>query len=88
MVMLAKKTDRFTETGNEQETVIMRIDSGEFFSLTGTAVVAWQLIDGTRDRTDIVAALASLFRADRARLEAETDEFLDQLKRWGLIVEQ
>jgi hypothetical protein len=46
------------------------------------------LIDGTRDRTDIVAALASLFRADRARLEAETDEFLDQLKRWGLIVEQ
>ena len=88
MAALAKKTDRFTETGNDQETVIMRIDSGEFFSLTGTAVVAWQLIDGKRDRTDLVAALASLFRVDQGRLEGEIDEFLDRLKSWGLIVEQ
>jgi hypothetical protein len=88
MAALAKKTDRFTETGNSQETVIMRTDSGEFFSLTGTAVVAWQLIDGKRNRADLVATLASRFRADQDRLETEIDEFLDQLKSWGLIVEQ
>ena len=59
MRALTKLTDRFTETSIDDEIVIMRLDNGEFFALSGTAAAAWRLIDGQRDRLALVDALAS-----------------------------
>jgi hypothetical protein len=45
------------------------------------------LIDGKRDRAELIAALASQFAVDQARLEIDVDEFLIRLKASGLLVE-
>lgn len=87
MSSLTKQTDRITETATEAETIVMRIDNGEFFALSGTAAAAWGLIDGKRDRAELIAALASQFAVDQARLETDVDEFLIRLKASGLVVE-
>lgn len=87
MSALAKRSDRFTETDIDEEIVVMRLDNGEFFSLAGTAAVTWRLIDGTRDRGALLAALADDYDVGEASIESDVDEFLQQLKDGGLIVE-
>lgn len=84
--MLTKQLDRFTATQIDDEVVVMRLDSGDFFSLTGTAAAVWQLIDGTRDRAALIEALASQFDSNDGEIAADVDGFLAQLKEQGLIV--
>ena len=85
MTALTKHRDRFTEADIDQEIVIMRLDSGEFVSLSGTSAAIWRLIDGTRDRDTLVAALASEFDADHRRIGADVDGFLGQLRDMELL---
>jgi hypothetical protein len=86
MTNLAKQIDRFTETDIDDEIVVMRLDTGEFFSLAGTGAAAWRLIDGTRDRAGLINALAAEFDGEEAEIAADVDEFLLQLKEFGLVV--
>jgi pyrroloquinoline quinone biosynthesis protein D len=85
MTPLAKQFDRFTETAIDDEIVVMRLDSGDFFSLEGTAAATWRLIDGTRDRAALIKALAADYGSDESEIAADVDDFLSQLKRQGLV---
>lgn len=85
MTILAKQAGRFTETEIDDEIVVMHLDTGEFFSLAGTAAATWRLIDGTRDPTALVEALAAEFGGDRREIAADVDEFLAHLKGLGLV---
>ena len=85
MTVIAKETGRFTETEVDDEIVVMHLDTGEFFSLAGTAAATWRLIDGTRDLTALVDALAAKFGGDRSEIATDVDEFLAQLKGLGLV---
>lgn len=82
---LTKCSDRFTEADIDSEIVVMRIDNGEFFSLSGTSAAIWRLIDGTRDRTALVADLAAEFDTDEGRIGADVDAFLVELRDSGLL---
>jgi len=84
---IAKRPDRFTEADIDEEIVIMRLDNGEFFSLSGTGADIWRLIDGSRDRETLVAALAKDFDADEQRIAADVDALLRQLRETGLLAE-
>lgn len=83
---LTKTAGTFTETAIEDEVVVMHLASGEFFSLTGSAATIWTLIDGTRSRTEVLAALIAEFGEDEARIAADLDTFLAQLRAAGLVV--
>ena len=85
MSAIAKQTGRFTETGIDEEIVLMRLDNGEFFSLTGTSAAIWRLIDGQRDRSALMGALTAEFGADEASIAAEVDDFLQELTELGLL---
>lgn len=85
MKRISKQTGRFAEAGIDNEIVVMRLDNGEFFSLEGTAAAAWRLIDGTRGREELVAALADQFDGAAADIAADVDEFLASLRDMGLI---
>ena len=85
MTPLVKRLDRFTEADIDEEIVVMRLDNGEFFSLSGTSADIWRLIDGRRDRPALVAALAGAFDVDEQRIAADVDAFLAQLKDTGLL---
>ena len=85
MTAIAKLSDRFTEADIDHEIVIMRLDTGEFFSLSGTGAAIWRLIDGERDRASLLGALTSEFEDDEATIVDDVDEFLTRLKDVGLL---
>jgi hypothetical protein len=85
MTALAKLAARFTEAEIDDEIVIMRLDNGEFFALSGTAAAIWRLIDGTRDTDELVAALANQFAADEHDVAGDVNDFLRRLEDTGLL---
>jgi hypothetical protein len=87
MNRVIKLSERFTEAAIDDELVIMRVDTGEFFSLTGTAATTWRLIDGNRGRDALLAALADEYSTDEAAIAADVDDFLAQLKETGLLAD-
>ena len=87
MTAITKLSERFTEADIDQEIVIMRIDSGEFYSLSGTAAAIWRLIDGQRDRAELIATATREFEPGERDIAADVDEFLAQLRETGLLGE-
>lgn len=85
MMPIRKLSGRFTEADIDDEIVIMRIDSGEFFGLSGTAAAAWRLIDGTRDRAALLSALAGEFGTAQNAIAADIDDLLARLRETGLL---
>lgn len=82
---LTKRSDRFTEADIDQEIVVMRLDSGDFFSLSGTSAAIWRLIDGTRDRAALIAALEREFAGEETTIATDVDELLARLREIGLL---
>ena len=85
MTAVTKRTGQFTETEIDDEIVVMHLGTGEFFSLTGSAAATWRLIDGTRDRSGLVAALSAKFDGQETEIASDVDEFLDKLLSMDLI---
>lgn len=85
MTILAKDPARFVETVIDEETVIMLLDSGDFFSLSETGRAIWQLIDGQRDRAALLAALSAEYDVPVEVLAPDLDDFLVDLRTAGLL---
>lgn len=82
---LVKRNDCFVETEIDGETVVMELETGDFFSLSGSALSIWQLIDGTRDPRSLLAAVAAEYQAPEAQLANEVDAFVADLKAAKLV---
>ena len=82
---LTKDPTAFAETRIDDEIVIMNLASGDFFSLEDSAAAIWDLIDGTRTRAAVLAALADAYDAAEADLARDLDDFLGELRAGGLI---
>lgn len=85
MSLPSKDSARYAETKIDDETVVMSLETGDFFSLTGTAQAIWRLLDGTRDRAAILAALAADYEAPETVIAAEYDAFVAELHAAGLL---
>ncbi|MGH6787844.1 MAG: HPr-rel-A system PqqD family peptide chaperone [Novosphingobium sp.] len=85
MSAIRKVHDRFAETVIDDEAVVMDLDSGQFYSLSGTALAVWRLVDGARGRSELIAELADRFGTRPAEIAADVDAFLDELSDAGLI---
>ena len=88
MIKLAKLTDRFSEADVDDEVVVMRLDTGEFYSLSGTAAVIWRTIDEAHDRASLIALLGQQFDGSDAAIAADVDEFLAQMRDIGLLAQR
>ena len=82
---LTKDPAAFAETRIDDEIVIMNLASGDFFSLTDSAATIWDLLDGTRNRAALLAALTSQYDAEKQALANDLDTFLGELRDGGLI---
>lgn len=82
---LVKQTSSFSETAIDDEVVLLNLDDGTFFSLTGTAAAIWSLIDGTRNHAAILALLASTYDETPETIGPELDAFLAQLMAAGFL---
>lgn len=85
---LKKRGDRFVETQVDGEVVIMDLASGDFFSLRDSALEIWRLVDGSRDRDAILAALSDDYGVAVTSLADDVDAFLDQAVSAGLIARE
>lgn len=85
LAAIRKRSHRLAETRVDEEIVVMQLDSGQFFSLSGTAADAWALIDGERNSTQIVDALANEYDGDRDQVGREVEAFLSRLEENGLL---
>ena len=83
--LLTKVPAAFAETRIDDEIVIMNLASGEFFSLKDSAAAIWDLVDGSRDRAAVLAALTSQYDALPDALARDLDTFLGELRVGGLI---
>jgi|KBSMisStaDraftv2_1062788.scaffolds.fasta_scaffold1253499_1 hypothetical protein len=88
MTALRKQRDRFTETSDSDEIILMRMDTGEFLSLSGTAAAIWKLIDGERDRDSLIEALEAEFAESAAGIAKDVDRLLGQLIGSGLLASE
>jgi hypothetical protein len=84
---LTKLRDRFNETANGDEIIIVQLDRGDFLSLTGIAAMVWRLIDGKRSRTDLITTLANEFALENEVIAGDVDDFLKQLRQSGLLAD-
>ncbi len=82
---LTKDPTAFAETRIDDEIVVMNLASGDFFSLEDSAAAIWDLIDGTRNRAAVLAALDGAYDAAGADLARDLDNFLGELRAGGLI---
>lgn len=88
MTAINKLSDRYTEAAIDDEVVVMRLDNGEFFALSGTAAAAWRLIDGKRDRAALLEALALDYAGGEKDMAGDVDELLGQLRDAGLLADE
>lgn len=84
---LEKCADKFIETSIDDETVIMDLDSGSFFALSGSALAIWTAIDGNRGRAAVLAAVCEEYGAPAGDLAGDVDAFLGELAGAGLVRE-
>lgn len=84
MTLIRKVHANFAETRIDSEVVLMRLDTGQFHTLKSTGLAVWDLIDGTRDRDGIVAALAQVYDIEPEACAADVDRFLASLEGAGL----
>ncbi len=61
------------------------IRSGMMHQLNLLGGMIWQLCDGTRGVPEVVAALAPEFEVPREELEADVEEFVDDLVQRGWL---
>jgi pyrroloquinoline quinone biosynthesis protein D len=87
MTAIRKLVQNFTEADIDDEIILMRLDNGELLSLDGTAAAVWRLIDGRRDQSALVEALAEEYIADRRKIADDVRELLAQLQEARLVAE-
>jgi len=83
---IVKDPARFVETVIDDEIVVMQLDSGDFFSLSGSARAIWEAIEGARDEAGICAALVDEYPAvSRDELAIDVAGFVARLRAAGLL---
>jgi len=80
------RRDRVMAQQVEGESVLLDIDSGEYFSLNEVGGRVWDLCDGTRTVSSIVGVLCDEFDVDQSTAVGDTNDLLETLAGAGLVV--
>ncbi|WP_100260022.1 PqqD family protein [Qipengyuania seohaensis] len=87
MAAIRKLTENFIATEVGDETLLIDLDGGEMFSLSGTARAIWDAIDGKRGVPAIAAALAPLFDETVEVIERDAIALVAALAKAGFVEE-
>ncbi len=71
----------------EGNTVLLDIDSGEYFSLNEVGGRMWALCDGSRSVSSIAEVISAEFEVDQSDAFVDACELLQSLAGAGLVVE-
>lgn len=85
MVALRKLTQNFVATQVDDEILIVDLDGGELFSLSGTARTVWEAIDGTRTESDLALLMASRHEGDAPTIRQDVADLVREFERAALV---
>lgn len=84
--VLTVNTARVAHEDMGEEIIAIDIDTGAYFSLRGTAAVAWRAIAAGVDQAALGASFAARGAADEATIRAAIDDFADRLVADHLVL--
>lgn len=68
------------------ETMIVRLDSGNYYSLNSTGGLIWTFIEQGASRSQIITEYAELYSLDKKIAEEQIELFLKDIIKEGLIL--
>lgn len=81
-----KRNPELVETKMDGETVMMSINSGEYFGLDPVGSRIWELIENPIPIDQLIDKLIDEFDVSRDECEIDTLEFLNQLQEKKLLL--
>jgi len=81
------RRDRVMMQQVEGSSVLLDIDSGEYFTLNEVGGRVWDLCDGTRSVASIADVLSAEYDVDATTALLDADELLQSLAGAGLVIE-
>jgi Coenzyme PQQ synthesis protein D (PqqD) len=72
----------------EDETVLINLDSGSYYSFSGSGTLIWDLISSGHSVPKVTAKLQKQFPDDAAQVESGVRDFIAELINENLILEQ
>ena len=76
----------YQSLGENQDTVILSLDTGQLYTCNLTAEDFLSAVDGTRSFADIVELLAQQFDAPRQQIQEDMKSLAEQMIKEGLIL--
>ena len=76
----------YQSLGENQDTVILSLDTGQLYTCNLTAEDFLTAVDGTRTFSDIVELLARQFDASRGQIQEDMMSLAEQMVKEGLIL--
>ena len=74
------------DLGDEEGGVLLKLDSGEMYTVNETTLAFLQEIDGERSIGDIVERMMSMFDVDQETLSGDVAEIAEELMGESLVV--
>jgi hypothetical protein len=72
--------------GADGDTVLLHIETGNYFALNEVGSRVWSLCDGARSISDIVEVICQEFDVSEQTAETDTLDLFDMLKSENLVV--
>lgn len=69
----------------EGETIVIHLDTGSYYSLTGSGAEIWELLSEGRSTAQICAALVRLHARPESEISGTVESFIAELEREGLV---
>ena len=85
MHAIRKSSRDLIETDVDDETIIVALETGHLYSVKGSGLAIWRLIDGSRSEEQITAEICKQYGIDQQTAVADVEEFLADVKSVGLI---
>lgn len=79
------RSDKVLDVKLGSETVLMSIESGQYYAFTATSRVIWDYLQAPMRMSDLCTALAGSYQVPLETVEADTLKFLDYLEAQKII---
>ena len=69
----------------DDEVIVVNLESGSYYSVSGSGATIWKLIDAGASIPAIVRAVGERYRGDHDEIERAVGQFVDELRQEQLI---
>lgn len=70
----------------DDDTVMMSIETGAYYGLSGSGTLIWELLEVPRTKAEVIAALQERYDVSLDALQADVEAFIDDMLKNALIV--